>query len=79
LVYTSSMSWVTLAIGTLVLFLVFLGLFFWSSGAVVIAEEEAKDIEKKSPQELADELIEIEKEDLTELQMEEKDQSYSRG
>ena len=77
--YTSSMSWVTIAIAALVVFLVFLGLFFWHSGAVVIAEEEAKDIEKKSPEQLADELIEIEKEDMAELQIEEKDQSYSRG
>lgn len=45
-------------------------MFFWSSGALAIENEEREDVEKKSPEELVDELIEIEKEDLAGLQKE---------
>lgn len=73
------MSWVTIGVGVLVIILVLLGLFFWSSGAVVIADEEMEDVQKKSPEELAEELVKIKQEDEAEYKMEETDQTYSRG
>ncbi|HVY72987.1 MAG TPA: hypothetical protein VG984_02990 [Candidatus Paceibacterota bacterium] len=70
------MNWFLIGGIVLIILIGFLGLFFWSSGAVNIDSEEKKDIERKTPEELVDELIEIEKEDLAELHREE---SETRG
>ena len=76
--YTLHMGWITIGSVVLVLFLLFLGLYFWSSGAVIIADQEKEDIGKKTPDELVDEYIETEKIDLDEVKSEE-DEFYSHG
>jgi hypothetical protein len=72
------MNYVGLGIVVGLLFLVFLGLYFWSSGALIIDQEEKKDIERISPEELTKE-IELEKElEAAELKQND-DPDYSRG
>jgi len=77
-VYTSYMGWITVGIVVIILFLIFLSLYFWASGAVVIADQEKEDIQHTSNEELAKELKETEKIDLDETKSEE-DEFYSHG
>ena len=72
------MGWITVGIVVILLFLLFLGMFFWASGAIVIADEEREEIKTKSPTELAKELTEVEEEDIEEEKSEE-DEFYSHG
>ena len=65
------MNWFVVGIVVIFALAVFLAMFFWSSGALAIDDEEKKDIEQKSTEELVDELIEVEKEDLADLKAEE--------
>lgn len=76
--YTSYMGWITVGIVVIILFLIFLSLYFWASGAVVIADQEKEDIQHTSNEELAKELKETEKIDLDETKSEE-DEFYSHG
>ena len=73
------MQWMIIGIVLVVLFLTALFFFFSESKAVTIADEEMEDIEKKDPDELFDELVEVEKENLEELKKEENDSSYSHS
>ncbi len=72
------MGWITIGVVVSILFLIFLGLYFWSSGALVIADEEKGDIKNKTSAEIADELKEVKKEDEEETKSEEND-FYSHG
>jgi hypothetical protein len=72
------MPWLTIGIIVVLVLLVFLGLFFRSSGAIFIDDEEKKDIEHENPEEVKEDLKQIEKEDADELKAEE-DQFYSHG
>lgn len=64
------MSWLLIGGAVLLILIGFLAMFFWSSGALAIDSEEKSDVEHKSAEELVDELIEIERQDLADLQKE---------
>lgn len=78
IMYTSYMEWILMGAVILILFLVLLGLYFGSSGAVNIAEEEREEIEKESPEQIAKEVEVVEKENIQTLKTEE-DEFYSHG
>ncbi len=59
--------------------LLFLGLFFWSSGALAIADEEKEEIEHESPEELEQEQQEVIKLEEDDLKKEDASHYMSRG
>lgn len=59
------MEWIIVGVVVLIVFLLFLGLYFRSSGAINIATEEQEEIEKELPEELAKQVQEVEEENST--------------
>lgn len=76
--YTLYMEWIVVGATILILFVVFLALFFKSSGALNIVEEEQEEIEHESPEQLEEEVRQVEQEDAKALKAQE-DQFYSHG
>ncbi len=76
--YTSYMNWVAIGIVIGVVFFIFLALYFWSSGAVSIADEEKEEIDQKPEAQIAKELEEVEREEKEAIKAEE-DEFYSHG
>ncbi len=72
------MNYVGLGIVVTVLFLIFLCLYFWSSGAMLIDETEKKEIEKLPPDEFKKDLEAEKAEEEAELKRND-DPDYSRG
>ena len=72
------MLWITIGIVVVILLLLFLALFFRSSAALSIVEEEQQDIAHESPEKIAEELRDVEKQDAEALKAEE-DEFYSHG
>lgn len=72
------MEWIVVGATILILFVVFLALFFKSSGALNIVEEEQEEIEHESPEQLEEEVRQVEQEDAKALKAQE-DQFYSHG
>ncbi len=73
------MSWIIPGVIILILVFILSGLFFWSSGALNIADEEKKDIEKGSPEGITKEVLEQEKEAAEALEAEQDEFHSARG
>lgn len=58
------MDWIVMGGVILIVLLLFLGLFFRSSGAFNIAREEREEIEKEPPEELEKQVQEVEEENI---------------
>ena len=78
MVYTSYMGWMAIGAVVVLLLILFLALFFRSSGALNIAEEEQEEIAHESPEQIAKEVREGELEDIEALKAQE-DEFYSHG
>lgn len=71
------MGFITIGVVVVAIFLLFLGLYFWASGAVVIDEDEREIIDAQNPKDVENEMKEVKKEDTEEVRREERD-PYSR-
>lgn len=71
------MTWIIAGVPILILILLLVGLFLRSSLSLNIAEEEKESIDKESPEQIAEELEQIEVEDGVTLK--EEDTSRSVG
>ncbi len=72
------MGWITIGIIVVILILLLLALFFRSSGALSIDEEVQEEISHESPEQLAEELRDVQLEDAKALKAAE-DEFYSHG
>jgi hypothetical protein len=72
------MVWITIGTVVVILFILFLVLYFRSSGALSIVEEEQEEISHESPEQLAQELRDVQLQDAEALRVEE-DEFHSHG